>query len=109
VGESRIVLTGGAENMSQTPFTVRGIRYGTILGQKHEFEDLLWLALHDTYCNLPMGMTAEKLGAQYNLKREEVDQFALNSQQRWKAGKYHILFDTRYFFYFLIIVNRIKV
>ncbi|KAH0951662.1 hypothetical protein HN011_011547 [Eciton burchellii] len=86
VGESRIVLTGGTENMSQAPFIVRGIRYGTILGQKHEFEDSLWIGLHDTYCNLPMGMTAEKLGAQYNLKREEVDQFALSSQQRWKAA-----------------------
>jgi len=85
-GESKIVLTGGAENMSQAPFVVRNVRYGTVLGQKYEFEDSLWLGLLDTYCNLPMGMTAEKLGAQYNLKREEVDQFALSSQQRWKAA-----------------------
>ncbi|XP_018356050.1 PREDICTED: 3-ketoacyl-CoA thiolase, mitochondrial [Trachymyrmex septentrionalis] len=84
--DSKIVLTGGAENMSQTPFVVRNIRYGTALGQKYEFEDSLWLGLLDTYCNLPMGLTAEKLGAQYKLKREEVDQFALNSQQRWKAA-----------------------
>ncbi|XP_032675947.1 3-ketoacyl-CoA thiolase, mitochondrial [Odontomachus brunneus] len=85
-GDSKIVLTGGTENMSQAPFVVRGIRFGTVLGQKYEFEDSLWLGLFDTYCNLPMGMTAEKLGAKYNLKREEVDQFALNSQQRWKAA-----------------------
>ncbi|KAL6429170.1 hypothetical protein ACFW04_008130 [Cataglyphis niger] len=85
-GESKIVLTGGAENMSQAPFVVRNIRYGTVLGQKLDFEDSLWLGLLDTYCNLPMGLTAEKLGAQYNLKREEVDQFALSSQQRWKAA-----------------------
>lgn len=85
-GESKIVLTGGAENMSQAPFVVRNIRFGTVLGQKHDFEDSLWLGLLDTYCNLPMGVTAEKLGAQYNLKREEVDQFALSSQQRWKAA-----------------------
>lgn len=86
-GESKIVLTGGAENMSQAPFIVRNVRYGTLLGQKYDFEDSLWLGLLDTYCNLPMGVTAEKLGAKYNLKREEVDQFALSSQQRWKAGK----------------------
>ncbi|XP_018315516.1 3-ketoacyl-CoA thiolase, mitochondrial isoform X1 [Mycetomoellerius zeteki] len=86
MGDSKIVLTGGAENMSQVPFVVRNIRYGTALGQKYEFEDSLWLALFDTYCNLPMGLTAEKLGAQYKLKREEVDQFALNSQQRWKTA-----------------------
>ncbi|EZA58250.1 3-ketoacyl-CoA thiolase, mitochondrial [Ooceraea biroi] len=85
-GEAKIVLTGGAENMSQAPFVVRNVRYGTMLGQKYEFEDSLWVGLQDTYCNLPMGVTAEKLGAQYKLKREEVDQFALTSQQRWKAA-----------------------
>lgn len=85
-GESKIVLTGGAENMSQAPFVVRNVRYGTILGQKHEFEDSLWLGLSDSYCNLPMGVTAEKLGAKYGLKREEVDEFALRSQQLWKAA-----------------------
>lgn len=74
--------------MSQIPFTVRDIRFGTALGKKYEFEDSLWVGLSDSYCNLPMGMTAEKLGAKYNLKREEVDQFALKSQQKWKVGKY---------------------
>lgn len=85
-GESKIVLTGGADNMSQAPYVVRNVRFGTMLGQKFEFEDSLWLGLLDTYCNLPMGMTAEKLGAQYGLKRQEVDQFALRSQQLWKAA-----------------------
>ncbi|XP_076246660.1 yippee interacting protein 2 [Calliopsis andreniformis] len=86
VGESKIVVTGGAENMSQVPFVVRNVRFGTTLGQKYEFEDALWLGLLDTYCNLPMGVTAEKLGSQYGLKREEVDEFALRSQHLWKAA-----------------------
>lgn len=73
--------------MSQVPFVVRNVRFGTTLGQKYEFEDALWLGLFDTYCNLTMGITAEKLGAQYNLNRQEVDEFALRSQQLWKAGK----------------------
>ncbi|XP_048265160.1 3-ketoacyl-CoA thiolase, mitochondrial [Bombus terrestris] len=85
-GQSKIVLTGGTENMSQVPFVVRNVRFGTTLGQKYEFEDALWLGLLDTYCNLPMGITAEKLGAQYNLNRQEVDEFALRSQQLWKAA-----------------------
>ncbi|CAK9832157.1 3-ketoacyl-CoA thiolase, mitochondrial [Anthophora retusa] len=85
-GESKIVLTGGVENMSQSPFVVRNIRFGTTLGQKYDFEDSLWLGLLDTYCNLPMGVTAEKLGSQYGLKRQEVDEFALRSQQLWKAA-----------------------
>ncbi|XP_015595565.1 3-ketoacyl-CoA thiolase, mitochondrial [Cephus cinctus] len=86
IGESNIVLTGGAENMSQAPFIVRNVRFGTILGQKYDFEDSLWVGLSDSYCKLSMGATAEKLGAKYGLKREEVDQFALRSQQLWKAA-----------------------
>lgn len=78
--------------MSQVPFSVRNIRFGTTLGQKYQFEDSLWLGFSDTYCNLSMGETAEKLGSQYNLKRQEVDEFALRSQQLWKAGKYNFLY-----------------
>lgn len=76
--------------MSQVPFVVRNVRFGTVLGQKCEFEDSLWLGLLDTFCNLPMGLTAEKLGSQYGLKRHEVDEFSLRSQQLWKAGKYFL-------------------
>lgn len=94
VGESKVVLTGGAENMSQVPFVVRNIRFGTTLGQKYEFEDMLWLGMMDTHCNVPMGMTAEILGTKYGLKREEVDEFALRSQQLWKAGKHLLLVKT---------------
>ncbi|XP_011499497.1 PREDICTED: 3-ketoacyl-CoA thiolase, mitochondrial [Ceratosolen solmsi marchali] len=85
-GEANIVLVGGAENMSQMPFVVRGIRFGTALGQKYEFEDSLWQGLFDTYCGLPMGMTAEKLGAQFKVTREEVDNFSLRSHLLWKAA-----------------------
>ena len=87
MGESKIVLTGGVDNMSQTPFVVRNVRFGTALGQKYEFEDALWLGLIDTYCSLPMGVTAEKLGAKYGVTRDEVDQFAFRSQQLWQAGR----------------------
>ncbi|KAL7291316.1 hypothetical protein TKK_0014918 [Trichogramma kaykai] len=84
--EAHIVLTGGAENMSQMPFVVRNTRFGTTLGQKYEYEDSLWLGLMDTHCGLPMGLTAEKLGDQFKVTREEVDDFALRSQHAWKAA-----------------------
>ncbi|XP_012284918.1 3-ketoacyl-CoA thiolase, mitochondrial [Orussus abietinus] len=85
-GESKIVLAGGAENMSQCPFAVRNIRYGTTIGQKYEFEDTLWAGLVDTYCQLPMGLTAEKLGAKYSVTRDEADQYSLRSQKLWKEA-----------------------
>lgn len=85
---AQISLTGGADNMSQTPYSVRNIRFGSPLGVSPVLEDSLWLGLTDTYCKLPMALTAEKLGAQKNVTREEVDQFALASQNKWKAGKF---------------------
>lgn len=84
--------------MSQAPFAVRNIRFGTVLGANMEvrlldfyydsfqFEDTLWQGLTDQYIKTPMGITAEKLGAQYKLTRKEVDEFAFRSQTRWRLG-----------------------
>ncbi|XP_047516484.1 3-ketoacyl-CoA thiolase, mitochondrial-like [Pieris napi] len=85
-GSANISVAGGVENMSQAPFTVRGVRFGTALGSSIAFEDSLWTGLTDSYCGLPMGMTAEKLGAQFGITRDEVDNFALKSQQKWKTA-----------------------
>nr|QBH73966.1 mitochondrial 3-ketoacyl-coa thiolase [Embidopsocus sp. OG3632] len=82
-GDANVVVAGGAENMSQYPFVVRNLRFGTVLGTKIDFEDSLWLGLLDTYCNLPMALTAEKLAKQFKVERKEVDDFALRSQQLW--------------------------
>lgn len=46
-------------------------------------EDSLWVGLTDSYAKLPMALTAEKLGEQYGITREQCDEFALTSQQRW--------------------------
>ncbi|KAB0805712.1 hypothetical protein PPYR_02682 [Photinus pyralis] len=87
LGAAKISLTGGAESMSQAPFVVRNVRFGTQLGVNYNFEDTLWAALSDSYCKLPMGLTAEKLGAQNNVTREDVDEFSLRSQMLWKKAQ----------------------
>lgn len=74
--------------MSSAPHMVRNIRFGVPLGTSPILEDSLWVGLTDSYCKLPMALTAEKLGEQYKITKDEVDQFALRSQQLWKAGKY---------------------
>ncbi|MFL5506032.1 MAG: acetyl-CoA C-acetyltransferase [Gemmatimonadales bacterium] len=92
LGEARAVLAGGTESMSQAPHVVRGARWGFKLGQAPAMEDSLWAALRDSHCNLPMAETAENLAVQYGIARAEVDEFALQSQQRardaWAAGAY---------------------
>jgi acetyl-CoA acyltransferase 2 len=86
LGEAECVLVGGTENMSQAPHVLRGARKGFAFGKAPKLEDSLWEALTDTYCNAPMAMTAENLGARYGVTREQCDEFALSSQRRWAAA-----------------------
>jgi len=86
MGDANIVLTGGSDSMSACPYAVRDIRFGTKLGMDPKLEDMMWAALTDAYCKTPMGITAENLAVQYELTREEVDAFALRSQQLWGAA-----------------------
>ncbi|MGO8948187.1 MAG: acetyl-CoA C-acetyltransferase [Ktedonobacterales bacterium] len=86
LGEGTIALAGGAENMTQAPFVVRGARTGLSLGE-HKLEDYLWEALVDSYCDLGMALTAENLAEQYHLDRQMVDAYALRSQETAKLAQ----------------------
>lgn len=86
-GVAKVSLTGGVDNMSAAPYVARNMRFGVPLGTSPVLEDSLWLGLTDSYCKLPMALTAEKLGEQYQIKKEDVDAFSLRSQQKWKEGK----------------------
>jgi acetyl-CoA acetyltransferase family protein len=81
LSEGQIALAGGAENMTQSPHVLRGARFGYKFGQSPQLEDSLWEALIDTYTGCGMAITAENLAEKYGLTREEVDAYALRSQQ----------------------------
>ncbi|HVO57671.1 MAG TPA: acetyl-CoA C-acetyltransferase [Dongiaceae bacterium] len=85
LGESQLVLAGGMENMTQAPFVIRGLRSGLKLGGG-QLEDSLMVGLTDTYCGLPMAMTAEKLAEQFGITRRDADAYALRSQQAADAA-----------------------
>lgn len=94
LGMSDIALVGGTESMSQAPYAVRNVRFGTKLGQDLKLEDVLWAGLSDTYTGMPMAITAEKLAEQYGISREECDKFALKSQKGWAAANEKGIFKT---------------
>lgn len=82
VGDADIVLAGGAENMSQSPYSNFEQRFdGSKMGNL-QFEDMLQATLTDQYTGSGMGMTAEKLSEQYEISREEQDAFAIESNLR---------------------------
>jgi len=83
VGDAGVVMTGGTDNMSACPYAVRDIRFGTKLGSDPKLEDMMWASLTDLHTKTPMGVTAENLAVKYELTRDEVDDFAIRSQQTW--------------------------
>ena len=56
------------------------------LGSDPKLEDMMWASLTDLHTKTPMGVTAENLAVKYELTREEVDAFAIRSQQTWGAA-----------------------
>jgi len=86
LGDAEIVLTGGAESMSQAPYAARGIRFGIKLGKSPELEDTLWSSLYDPHAGCAMASTAENLAEKYELSRELCDEYGLRSQQTWAAA-----------------------
>ena len=85
LGEASMVVAGGMENMTQAPFVIRGARTGLKLGGG-ALEDFLFVGLTDSYCGLPMAITAEKLAAQTGITRADADAYALRSQQAADAA-----------------------
>jgi acetyl-CoA acyltransferase 2 len=86
LGETQAVLVAGTENMTQSPFILRGARQGWQFGKAPPVEDSLWTALTDSYTGTPMAVTAENLAVKYGITRQQCDELALASQQRWAAA-----------------------
>jgi len=89
---AQVALVGGTESMSQAPHVIRGARWGLRLGPPPPLEDVLWEGLRDSFCDLSMAETAERLADQKQLSRQDVDAVALRSQQRaeaaWQSGAF---------------------
>ena len=92
LGEAKMVLAGGTENMSQAPHVVRGSRNGFKLGHG-EFTDALRECLHDPIAGCEMGVTAENLGTKYGITREDADEYGLRSQLAWAAAHKNGYYD----------------
>ena len=90
-GDNHIVVVGGMENMSQTPHYADG-RNGTKFGNITMLDGITKDGLLDVYNKVPMGNCAELCAKEYNISREDQDNFAITSYTRaadaWKAGRF---------------------
>ncbi|MTI96273.1 MAG: acetyl-CoA C-acetyltransferase [Firmicutes bacterium] len=92
LGDADVVLAGGLESMSNAPYLLPKARWGQRMGNSQLVDSMLVDGLMDVFNDIHMGVTAENIAEQWNLTREEQDQFALYSQQKaeqaQKAGKF---------------------
>lgn len=81
-GDNDIVVVGGTENMSQTPYLLKNARWGHKMGHGEVVDYMINDGLTDAFNNYHMGITAENIVEKWNLTREEQDKFAAESQRR---------------------------
>jgi acetyl-CoA C-acetyltransferase len=86
LGRSDAILAGGTESMSRVPYFAEGARWGIRTGNTQLVDGMYRDGFSDPLSGLLMGQTAEKLARQYEISRQEQDEFALRSQQRAEAA-----------------------
>jgi len=90
--ELDVALVVGMENMTRTPYLLRGMRGGYRMGDAVLEDGMSSDGFMDPLAGEAMGETAENLAERYDVGREEQDAFALRSQQRaaaaWTAGRF---------------------
>lgn len=91
LGKAKTALCGGTENMTLSPTVSFGNRMGYPLG-KIDFKDMLWEALNDTAA-VPMGCTAENVAVKHGITKNDANEFAKLSIDRYIAAQKRGFFD----------------
>jgi acetyl-CoA C-acetyltransferase len=86
LGNAEVVVAGGQENMTRTPFLLDRMRFGYRMGNAPLYDGMNRDGFLDPLCGLVMGETAENLAARYSIPRQEQDEFALRSQRKADAS-----------------------
>lgn len=81
-GDAEIVVAGGMESMSNAPYVLKQARFGYRMGNAPVIDSMVNDALWDSFNDYHMGITAENVCEQWKLTREELDAYAVNSQEK---------------------------
>ena len=92
LGDAKIVLAGGMENMSLAPHLLQN-RFATKNGNCTMIDALFHDGLTDAFSNEAMGITAENLVEKYGFTRQQLDEFAAQSQQKAYQAQQNGAFD----------------
>lgn len=86
-GDADIIVAGGTENMSKAPYLLYDARFGYRMGAAKMDDALLRDALTDAFGGYHMGITAENIAEQWNITREQLDEFAAWSQNKCEKAQ----------------------
>ena len=81
-GEADVVIAGGAENMSLSPYVIPNARFGLKMGNAQMIDTMICDGLTDAFNHYHMGITAENVAEQYGISRQAQDELALASQKK---------------------------
>jgi acetyl-CoA C-acetyltransferase len=87
LGDAEVILAGGAESMSNTPYLLFGARWGYRLGHSEVVDGMYRDGFLCPLCEQLMGETAENLVDRYQITREESDRYAAETQQRCERAR----------------------
>ncbi|MFL5589993.1 MAG: acetyl-CoA C-acetyltransferase [Ktedonobacteraceae bacterium] len=82
LGDAEIIVAGGMESMSRAPYLLEKARFGYRMGDGELVDSMIRDGLWDAFNQCHMGITAENICSDCHLTREELDEFALHSQQK---------------------------
>ena len=92
-GDADIVVAGGMENMSMAPYALTKARFGYRMNNATMIDTMVNDGLWDAFNDYHMGITAENVAEKYGITREQLDEFAANSQQKAVAAQESGAFD----------------
>lgn len=91
-GDSEIVVAGGMESMTNSPYLLPQARPGFRMGNAIAVDSMIHDGLWDIYNNYHMGITGENVAEKHGITREEQDEYALNSHRKaaraWNEGRF---------------------
>ena len=86
LGDAKIIVAGGQESMSMAPHAAH-LRGGVKMGDMKMIDTMIKDGLTDAFYGYHMGITAENIARQWQLSRDDQDQFAVSSQNKAEAAQ----------------------
>lgn len=92
VGDADVIVAGGMENMNNVPYYFEGARFGLKMGDSKMIDGMIKDGLWEVYNDFHMGIAAELCAKEFNISREEQDEYAVLSYKRALEAQKNNLF-----------------